>query len=723
MYADVLVELKVKKIDQTFTYIIPNELKEKIFVGMRVLVPFGKQKLEGFVLNIHEENNSNYQMKKIISITDEKPVLNDELLKLGEYISKKTLSLKIQAYQTMLPSALKAKNNFNISKKYEKYLVLKIDYNEALQKIKSDLQKKILYYFKEKNKILKKDLTKISVSAIATLKKYNILEELEEEVYRINNSNIIYSNDIILTEEQEAVKNKVLNQKNFKPFLLHGVTGSGKTEVYISIISELIKKDKTALVLVPEISLTPQFVSKFQKRFGNKIALLHSMLSDGERYDEWRKIENKEASIVIGARSAIFAPLENIGIIIIDEEHSSTYKQENTPKYNTIDVALFRGKYHNCPVLLGSATPTIESYTRAKVGVYELLELKNRISNKMPKVEIVSMRDEIKKGNNLFSEKLLNKINEKLSKKEQIIILLNKRGYARVLTCHDCGYTDKCPHCDIPLTYHKSSNTMRCHYCGYGKGVTKKCPECNSENISTFGIGTQKIEESLNELFPNNNILRMDADTTTRKNSYEKMINDFKNQKYDILVGTQMIAKGLDFDNVTLVGVIDADSSLNVPDFRSSERTFDLLNQVAGRAGRSNKEGEVIFQCFNDDHYSIIMASEHNYKEFYEKEISLRKLMGYPPYYNLALIVIKSKNESLALKESEKISNFLKNKTKAKVLGPAPSAIPKINDFYLYKVILKYKKKEDIIKALTYINSKYVDNKVLVDIDINPLNI
>lgn len=723
MYADVLVELKVKKIDQTFTYLVPNELKDKVFIGMRVLVPFGKQKLEGFVLNISGENKSNYKIKEIISVVDENPVLNDELLKLGEYISKKTLSLKIQAYQTMLPSALKAKRNFNISKKYEKYLNLKIDYNEALKIAKTESQKKLLSYFKNQNKILKKELTKISVSAIETLKKYNILEELAEEVYRINNSNSTCSNNVVLTKEQETVRNQVLNQNSFKSFLLYGVTGSGKTEVYISIINELLKKGKTALVLVPEISLTPQFVSKFQKRFGNKIALLHSMLSDGEKYDEWRKIENKEASIVIGARSAIFAPLENIGIIIIDEEHSSTYKQENTPKYNTIDIALFRGKYHNCPILLGSATPTIESYTRAKVGVYELLELKNRISNKMPKVEIVSMRDEIKKGNNLFSEKLLNKIKEKLSKKEQIIILLNKRGYARVLTCHDCGYTDKCPHCDIPLTYHKSSNTMRCHYCGYGKGVTKKCPDCNSENISTFGIGTQKIEETLNELFPQNNILRMDADTTTRKNSYEKMINDFKGQKYDILVGTQMIAKGLDFDNVTLVGVIDADSSLNVPDFRSSERTFDLLSQVAGRAGRSEKEGEVIFQCFNDDHYSIIMASEHNYEGFYEKEIELRKLMGYPPYYNLALVVIKSKNESLALKESEKISNFLKNKTNAKVLGPAPSAIPKINDFYLYKIILKYKKKEDVINALTYVNSKYVDNKVLVDIDINPLNI
>ncbi len=723
MYAEVLVELKAKKIDKTFTYKINENLKDKIKVGMRVIVPFGKQKLEGFVLNIKNSYEGEYQLKEIIENTDDKPILNEELLKLGEFISKITLSTKIQAYQTMLPAALKAKKDFSVSKKYEKYILLNKDYNEALNLAKNELQKQIIKKFEKKAKILKKKLSDISISSVATLLKNNVIKEVDEEVYRNIHISNTTNNNIMLTEKQNEIVEIVFNTNKFVPYLLHGVTGSGKTEVYMNIIRKVLDEGKTALVLVPEISLTPQFVAKFQNKFEGQIAILHSKLSNGEKYDEWRKIENKEVSVVIGTRSAIFAPLTNIGVIVIDEEHSDSYKQENNPKYNAISIALFRAKYHDAPLLLGSATPTIESYTRAKLGIYKLLELKERINTNLPKVELVSMKEEIKKGNSIFSSKLINKINDRLQKQEQVIILLNKRGYARIVTCHDCGYTDKCPHCDIPLTYHKSSNTMRCHYCGYGKGINKKCPNCNSDNLSTFGIGTQKLEEEIKRIFDGVKVLRMDADTTSKKSSYDTMINDFKNQKYNILVGTQMIAKGLDFDNVTLVGVVNADSSLNVPDFRSAERTFSLLNQVAGRAGRGTKEGEVIFEGFNMDHYSIIMASTHDYEKFYNTEIELRKKLNYPPYCNLSVIEIKSKDENLAFRESEKIKNFLAKNTNVIILGPAPNSIPKINDYYYYKIILKYKNKKDVYDSLLYLKNKYDDNKVYVDIDLNPINL
>lgn len=718
MKVDVLVELKIKGIDQTFTYLVPDNLKDKIKIGIRVLVPFGRQQLEGFIVNINNKE-LDYKLKEIIDIIDLKPVLTNEMLELGKYISNKTLCNLISAYQTMLPRALKAKKGLNINKKYLTYLKLNKDYIP-----KNDKQKEIIDLLKNKE-ILKSEIVKISSSSVKTLIEKGIIIEIKKEIYRLNDENIKEEKKIVLNIDQKKVVDRVLEfKKSFRPFLLHGITGSGKTEVYMHIIEEVIKDEKQVIVLVPEISLTPQLVNNFKKRFGNMIAILHSALNDGEKYDEWRKIVNNEVKIAIGARSCIFAPFTNLGMIIIDEEHSDTYKQENNPRYNAIDIAIYRCKTYNCPLILGSATPSIESYTRAKSNIYELLELKKRVNNTLPSVKLIDMKDEIRKGNNLFSEELHDSIINCLEKNEQVILLLNRRGYSTVITCHNCGNTIKCPNCDIPLTYHKLSNKLNCHYCDYTTYKPNKCPNCNSINIQDLGLGTEKLEEEVKKIF-NCKVVRMDVDTTSKKGSHERIITDFKNKKYDILIGTQMIAKGLDFEDVTLVGVINGDSSLNIPDYRSSERTFSLLNQVAGRSGRSKKNGKVIIQGFNIDHYSIVKSSENDYIGFYNEEMRIRKLLKYPPYYNLTLIKISSKDYQECVKESKKIHSYLSNNIKdVIILGPSNCNMPKINNIYYMQIILKYKNTNLIIDSLKFIINQYkINKKVNVDIDINPKNL
>lgn len=718
MYIDVLVELKAKQIDQTFTYHVPQNLEDNIEVGKRVLVPFGSRLLEGFVMAFHLEKVE-FTCKDIHSILDEKPVLTSEMLELGNYISKKTFSTLISAYQTMLPKALKAKHDYSISKKYISNITLLKEDTTLKGK-----QKEVYDFVKEKEKVLKKEVMEISTSALQTLLKKGILKETKEEVYRLENKTFKEENKVQLTKEQQTVVTRVTSCKNeFHPFLLYGVTGSGKTEVYMHIIEEVLKEDKEVIVLVPEISLTPQMVNHFKKRFGSEVAILHSRLSEGEKYDEWRKIERKEVKIVVGARSAIFAPFTNLGMIIVDEEHSMSYKQENNPKYSAIDVALKRAKYHNCPLVLGSATPTIESYTRAKTKVYELLTLPHRINQNLPKVTILDMKEEMKTRNKILSRKLKEEIEKRLEKKEQVILLLNRRGYSTILTCKSCGYIDTCPNCDIPLTYHKDSNTMRCHYCGYGSKKLTICPKCKSKEINEYGLGTQKLEEYVKETFPSARVVRMDVDTTSKKGGHEKITTAFENGEYDILLGTQMIAKGLDFPNVTLVGVLNGDASLEIPDFRSSERTFELLNQVAGRAGRSEKCGEVYIQCFNIDHYSILYASKHDYLGFYKKEMQIRSTLGYPPYFNLALVRLSSKNYEELEKEASKASSYLKRELKTTILGPSPATMPKKNGIYFMQIILKYKKTEEVYSKLKFLNEKYKQNrKVNLEVELNPIH-
>lgn len=718
MVAGVLVEISNKNVDKIFDYKIPKELEEKIKVGIRVLVPFGRMMIVGFVLEIKDEFNDKYELKEIIEVKDEDIILTDELLELGKKISKDTLATLISCYQTMLPKALKAKHDSVVNKKYDTYYRIKGKIDEKLP----SKQQELVDLIKAKNEIIRSEALEISSSALNSLLKKNYLEEIKKEHYRVDYSDAIVPKKELTLEQDLAVKK--IDLKKHDVYLLHGVTGSGKTEVYMELIEKALLDGKSSIVLVPEISLTPQMVSRFQQRFGKKIAAIHSALSDGEKYDEWRRIARREALIVIGARSAIFAPVKNIGIIIVDEEHSDSYKQSDmNPRYNAKDIAIIRGKYHNCPVVLGSATPSLEAYARALKDVYKLVELPHRVNGKeLPVVNIIDMNKEMKYSKGHFSKELLEAIKIRLEKKEQIILLLNRRGYSSFVSCKNCGFTFKCPNCDITLTYHKSSNTLRCHYCGYGEKNYEVCPSCHEKALSNLGVGTQRIEEELQNNFLDSKILRMDYDTTSRKGMHEKMIKSFKNHEYDILLGTQIVAKGLDFEDVTLVGVINADTGLNIPDFRSSENTFSLLSQVAGRSGRSNKSGEVFIQTFNPNHYAISYTKKHDYIGFYKEEMSIRRALKYPPFYYLVSIRVSGSDEKEILNEALKIKRALmRNLENTIILGPSSATIFKLNNIYRYNLILKYKKEPNLLDVLEKILDHYKNKvKIKVDVDINP---
>ena len=728
MYALVLVEIGVKNVDKYFTYHIPDNLEDKINIGIRVKVPFNTREISGFVIKIiNKIEDNNYEVKDILEVIDNEEVLNLELLKLGEYISSKTLCSMITAYQTMLPKALKANHKVAMKPKNEVIAVLNKDTSEIYEYISICSYKKQVEILKS---IIENGSVKVissNISSVTSLANKGLIKTISREVYRYNDNTIENKHTVFLNEEQSKVVKEVIDNLNTNnTYLLKGVTGSGKTEVYMHIIKEVIDRGMQAIMLVPEISLTPQIVSRFRQRFNNEVAVLHSGLSDGERYDEYRKIKKGLVKIVVGARSAIFSPFQNLGVIIIDEEQVTSYKQENNPKYHTRDVALFRCKYHNCPLVLGSATPSLESYARAKKGVYKLLTLNKRANNKlMPEIRIVDMKKEIRNNYHNISLELENAIKEKLDKKEQIIILLNRRGYSSMLTCKDCGEVIKCPNCDISLTYHKTSNTLRCHYCGYGTKVQDTCPSCHGRSLTMYGLGTEKLEEELVKKF-NARVVRMDLDTTTSKKAHSKIIKDFLEQKYDILVGTQMIAKGLDFPNVTLVGVINADASLNIPDFRSSEYTYQLLSQVSGRSGRDKKEGIVIIQTLNPEHYSIKYAKDHDYDGFFNYEMSIRKKLGYPPYYYLTLIKILSRDYQLCMKEANKVGEFLRKNLPSDVivLGPSIASTFKVNNIYHFQCIIKYKKEDDIKEVLRTIDNIYkVNTKVRIEMDIDPVRL
>ena len=720
MIAGVLVEISNKNVDKIFEYLVPPELVDKIKIGIRVLVPFGNMMLEGFVLTLSGRKTTDKELRKIVEIIDSEIVLNEELLELGKTMQKDTLATLISCYQVMLPKALKAKNGTSINIKYDYYYSLN-DIDLDLKKFGSK-QKEIIDLVKNKKIVSKSILTNISAASLKRLVEVGILVESRREHYRVEYENIEYEKKN-LTLEQQKVVNQVINNPN-NNYLLYGVTGSGKTEVYMEIIDYYLKIGKTSIVLVPEISLTPQMIKRFQSKFGKTIAAIHSGLSPSEKYDEWRRICRGEVKIVIGARSAIFAPLSNIGIIIIDEEHSDSYKQSDpNPRYNAKDIALLRAKKHNAVVLMGSATPSLESMARAFKGVFTLLTLPNRVNGKaLPEVTIVDMNKEIRKSKGHFSNVLLDAINNCLDKKEQVILFLNRRGYASFVSCKNCGYTFKCPNCDITLTYHKSSNTLRCHYCGYGDANHEICPSCKEKSLNSLGLGTERIEEELHKTFPTARVLRMDYDTTSKKGMHKKIIEQFRTGNYDILLGTQMVAKGLDFDNVTLVGVINADTSLNIPDFRSSENTFSLLSQVAGRSGRSNKEGHVIIQTFNPDHYAIKLASKHDYMSFYKEEMLIRKKLNYPPYYYLCSLRISGKDANYIYNEALKIKRSLtRNLEKVSILGPSNASVFKINNNFRYNIIWKYKNITEIYEILVKIVNHYkTNNKIKIDIDFNP---
>ncbi|AYA75367.1 primosomal protein N' [Bacillus sp. Y1] len=796
MIASVIVDVPAKQTDRPFDYRIPEHLEGVITPGMRVVVPFGPRKIQGFVISIQPSSEFE-KLRDIIAPMDIVPVLNEELLQLGDWLSEETLCYRISAYQVMLPAALKAKyekkvrvtTDLNLlpqvlKKVFEKSHIVPFDTIEedtwkVLQKEIASGHVEFIYEVKERvNKKKRKyvmphvneeelsdslkllsiqatkqreiiefflanpdpvplqhllNLLNTSSSAIKGLVNKGMLREEEVEVYRDPYENRVFERTqaLPLTPEQTLAITPVLQtieEDLHKVFLLYGVTGSGKTEVYLQSIQRVLEKGKEAIVLVPEIALTPQMVKRFKGRFGDEVAVMHSGLSTGEKYDEWRKIQRKEVKVVVGARSAIFAPFENLGIIIIDEEHETSYKQEENPRYHARDVAIQRAKKYGCPVVLGSATPALESFARAKKGVYELLTLPSRMnSGPMPHVEVVDMREELREGNrSMFSRVLMEKLKDRLEKQEQTVLFLNKRGHSSFVMCRDCGYVVNCPDCDISLTYHRFSESMKCHYCGYESLVPTQCPECQSEYIRYFGTGTQKIEEELGKVLPEARVIRMDVDTTSKKGAHEKLLTDFGEGKADILLGTQMIAKGLDFPKITLVGVLSADTMLHIPDFRSSEKTFQLLTQVSGRAGRHELTGEVIVQTYTPEHYSIQFAAQQDYDLYYEREMQIRKLHHYPPFYYISLITVSHENLMKVVSVTEKITGYIRNSLspEAIVLGPVASPIPRIKNRYRYQCLIKYKREPQLGRAIKTVLDQYQHESattgLTISTDVNP---
>lgn len=719
MVALVLVEVMSRTVDKTFSYNIPKELIDDVAVGKRVVVPFGRKQVEGFVLEIVDDITSDYHLKDIISVNND-IVLTEELLSLGRAVSKSTLAPLISCYQAMLPKALKIKQQKEITKKYETYYKV-IDNSFKL----SDKQAEIVNIIKDKT-VSEKELVnikKISKARLNLLVEKKALAKELRESYRLEHNDISEEKNK-LTPLQEKVVKEIIDSSD-TVYLLHGVTGSGKTEVYMTLIEEGIKRGKQSIVLVPEISLTPQTLARFEKRFGKRVAVFHSALSEGEKYDEYRRVARGEVNVIVGTRSAIFAPLKDISYIIMDEEHSDSYKQENSPRYDTKMVALERCKYHKAKLILGSATPTLESYARALKGVYHLVNLRERVGGRnLPKVEFVDMNKALATAKGHFSLELIKRIEETLIRGEQVILLLNRRGYSSVLSCKNCGYVMKCPNCDISLTYHKTNNMLRCHYCGYATNYPKVCPECKEEALRDLGVGTEKIEEEVKSLFGNSKVLRMDVDTTSKKNAHQKIIESFGKGEANILIGTQMVAKGLDFPNVTLVGVLNTDTSLMIPDFRSSEATFDLLSQVAGRSGRA-KEGLVVFQTYNKDHYAISCASNHDYLTFYKEEMAIRKMMKYPPYYYLVLVKISGKDENSCLKEAVRCEKVLKKYLdKTILLGPTKAMIFKKMNIYTYQIILKYQYQDNLYEILDKLLNYYATKKIVeVSVTFNPVHL
>lgn len=628
----------------------------------------------------------------------------------------------------------------NVSKKKQRAvsIIEGFDYDSVLGSLEKSKKQYELYAYlldERHHTVLLKDLEEMgfSKSSIDTLMRKGFVEKYDAIVERDPFETRVFEQDQkqqLTDDQQEAYKSilKSIQAHQQRTYLLHGVTGSGKTEVYLQTIEEVLKLGRQAMMLVPEIALTPQMVLRFKRRFGDEVAVLHSGLSKGERYDEWQKIRDGKASVSVGARSSVFAPFKNLGMIIIDEEHESSYKQEDYPRYQARDIAQWRSQYHQCPLILGSATPSLETYARAEKGVYELLSLPNRVNQQaLPEIEIVDMRAELSSGNrSMFSEQLRKSIQQRLDKNEQIVLFLNRRGYASFMLCRDCGHVPQCPNCDISLTYHKSTDQLKCHYCGHQEVPPNKCPNCESEHIRQVGTGTQRVEELLQEAFQEARIIRMDVDTTSRKGAHEKLLDDFGAGKGDILLGTQMIAKGLDFPNITLVGVLNADTMLNLPDFRASERTYQLLTQVSGRAGRHEKEGEVIIQTYNPEHYAIKDVQANDYTAFFNKEMNYRKMGKYPPYFFLINFTIAHKEMKKVMEASKHIHKILLQHLtdKALVLGPSPAALSRINNEYRFQILVKYKSEPALHEALKYLDDYYHDQylkeKLSLKIDINP---
>ncbi len=816
LFAEVVVDITAKKLNKIFHYSIPERLRERLAPGVRVVVPFGRRTVGGYLLGFSETADV-LQTKEIIDVLDEEPLLSADLMHLAEWMSEKYMCSKADAIRVMIPARTKGSEKYisvsgnndlfheekvNLLKAKE-FEIFKYIYEKGIvsskelsghfgAKATAMILKKLnglglIIYTGEVDGIngprlvqtvktdaagaeletiiegLSKSPKKASVLRIAATRGAmpvtelarlagttpSTVRELIKKGFLISGTSEIRRDPygskefketypLQLTQSQKVVYKEIASavaSGQYQAFLLHGVTGSGKTEVYLQAIDYCLRKGRQAIVLVPEIALTPQMIERFKGRFGDLVAVLHSRLSAGERYDEWSRIKTNKVKVVVGARSAVFAPFDNPGLIIIDEEHEASYKQEDNPKYHARDVAAARAQACGSVVVLGSATPSIESYSRAKAGKYRLLTMGERVLGRpMPVVKVIDLREEIQAGNrSIFSRSLVDSMSTVLTRGEQAILFLNRRGYSTFVVCRECGLVMNCPKCSITLTHHAAENILRCHYCDYRRKAPDICPKCSSRSIRHFGIGTQRVEEEVLKLFPEAKVARMDMDTTTTKGSHERILGDFKKGRIDILIGTQMIAKGLDFPGVTLVGVVTADTALNLPDFRAAERTFQLLTQVAGRAGRGDTPGEVLVQTYSPDHYSVVNAQNHDYLSFYNEEIKIRKAFEYPPYSLLVRILIYGNEENSVIRgsqvlayELEQILSLCKIGIDQPLLGPAPAPLSKLRDRFRWQICIKGKQGKNTRSIVKEAVAKAMDGQLFVNlgvsIDVDPVS-
>lgn len=717
--AYVFVEHPIHHLDHTFTYCADGYTLTR---GMRVQVPFGSKTIVGFVEKVEDISDEEvrrfpYTLKPIISQIDQFPLLNEELYELGNWMAQRYIAPKISCFQCMLPSKLKPSSTHGSIRMEAWVRICKQNDTKLTAKQQSayeDLQKEkemLRSVFYEKWKIPGKKLIALGLVEVFEKEKKAILENIEKNK----------EEEFILQEDQKKVIAQVEQEKHHRVFLLHGVTGSGKTEVFLRLASKEIEKGKQVLLLVPEISLTPQMVKRVKQRFGAHVAIYHSGLNAQEKYEQYQLVKEHKVQIVVGTRSAVFMPFDRLGLIVMDEEHDTSYKQDSTPRYHCRDIAIYRGKYHDAKVLLASATPSLESYARAHKGVYALLQMPHRINGNFPSVRIVEMRKSVAKGESyLLSDALLDAIYDRLQKKEQVILLLNRRGYTPILRCISCGYVQMCPHCDVAMSYHKEEKVLKCHTCGYSMNVPTHCPNCHEASWRYLGLGTQKLEEFVQIKFPDAIILRMDADTTTRKHAHENLLKSFDEGHADILLGTQMIAKGLDIEKVTLVGIVNGDALLNRSDYRSAEMTYDLLEQASGRSGRGEYKGEVIIQAYDPNHYAIQCAAHHDYLSFFQQEMQYRHLTGYPPYRYLVSMVFSSKNNQDVQQSVEAAMRILSKKENCKILGPAQ--LHKIRDEERCRILLKGKDEQLLIHYVKDVYDKHLQTKqkARLDIDLSP---
>ncbi len=707
MYADVIVDISAENLDRTYQYKIPEKLLERVTIGSRVYIAFGNRKslIKGYVVGLSEKPKLAVdRIKDIAGMVEGEVSTDDKMIELAAWLKENFGSTMNEALKCVIP----------VKKKVQKLIkrrimpaaeeeILRASHALAVRKGYRAKERLLAELINEKEFGIDYSLVtgklNISAATIRSLQTEGLIRIEEETVFRDPLKNLQGETGFRqqLNESQQSVVDSItedIRAGRRGDYLIHGVTGSGKTEVYMSVIDEVVRQGKQVIMLIPEIALTYQTVKRFYRRFGDGISIMNSKLSAGERYDQYLRAEEGLTQIVIGPRSAIFTPFERLGLIIIDEEHEASYKSENSPKYSTREVAFRRGEQEGASVILGSATPSLESYSAAMAGRIRLFKLTERAGGaELPKIDVVDLREEMKAGNrSIFSRLLHEQIEDRLNRSEQVMLFLNRRGHSGFVNCRSCGKVVKCPHCDVSLTFHNSGKLL-CHYCGYSANMVDRCPSCGSPYIKAFGLGTQKVEEMLHSEFPSAGILRMDADTTRAKESYEEILSAFANNEADILVGTQMIVKGHDFHNVTLVGILLADLSLYSEDFRSAEKTYELLAQAAGRAGRGKRRGSVVIQTYNPEHYAVTYAAANDYESFYEEEIGFRRLMNYPPSWNMLRILILSESEESAGKQAliikERLQEECAEKKITKLFGPAPAPVFKINDVYRMLIYIK----------------------------------